>query len=102
MFAGKRNEKEPKLVVLVVGGYVIGIFVNVSSIVDDENGLGRLLFQQQYSSQGDGSDWVQDRRKIWKSGGDKGKRLNLIPIVQVQLTKNCFIEKQKYNKKMGN
>ena len=32
MFAGKRNEKEPKLVVLeVVGGYVIGIFVNVSS-----------------------------------------------------------------------
>ena len=30
MFAGKRNEKEPKLVVLVVvGGYVIGIFVNV-------------------------------------------------------------------------
>ena len=30
MFAGKRNEKEPKLVVLVVGGYVIGIFVNVS------------------------------------------------------------------------
>ena len=47
MFAGKRNEKEPKLVVLeVVGGYVIGIFVNVSSSIDDENALGRLLFQQ--------------------------------------------------------
>ena len=46
MFAGKRNEKEPKLVVLeVVGGYVIGIFVNVSSSIDDENALGRLLFQ---------------------------------------------------------
>ena len=83
MFAGKRNEKEPKLVVLeVVGGYVIGIFVNVSSSIDDENALGRLLFQ--HSSQGDGCDWVQNRRKIWKSGGAKGKSLNLIPIVQVQ------------------
>ena len=45
MFAGKRNEKEPKLVVLeVVGGYVIGIFVNVGSSSRRRKRTGTFAF----------------------------------------------------------